>query len=372
VTLLSSSKNNPCIAYFVTSHGFGHAARASAVMQALLSRNPNLRLIIFTQTPKWFFEDSLNNHFQYQRIQTDVGMIQESPTRENFKASITALKEFRDNFNDRCSILARHLFQLNCNAVLCDISPLGLAAAQKAQLPSILIENFTWDWIYDNYQNKAKQALKPFSRFISSIFTSANYRIQTEPVCKMVAADFRSLPVSRPIKTPVFKVRSRLKIPSDHAIVVITMGGVPTEYQFMEKLEKLPKISFIIPGAVQCMIRRENLILLPEHSPYYHPDLIHTSDAVIGKVGYSTLAEVYHAGVPFGYVKRPVLPESYSLSEFIKREMAGVDIDEADFYYGDWIESVPELLKLGRIQRKSENGAVQIAGFMAKLFDFLN
>ena len=372
MTLLSSPNNNPCIAYFVTSHGFGHAARAAAVMKALLSRNPNLRLIIFTQTPKLFFEDSLNNHFQYQRIQTDVGMIQENPTRENFEASITALKEFREGFDDRCSTLARHLFQLNCNAVICDISPLGLAVAQKVQLPSILIENFTWDWIYDNYQSKAMPALKPFSTFIGSIFTLANYRIQTEPVCKKVTADFRSLPVSRPIKTPAAKVRSRLKIPADHAMVVITMGGVSIEYQFIEKLQKLSKIIFVIPGAAQCMVRRKGLILLPVHSPYYHPDLIHASDAVIGKVGYSTLAEVYHAGVPFGYVKRPVFPESYSLSEFIEKEMVGIDIDEADFYHGGWIESVPQLLKLGRIKRKVENGAVQIAGFMAQLFEFLS
>jgi UDP-N-acetylglucosamine:LPS N-acetylglucosamine transferase len=216
------------------------------------------------------------------------------------------------------------------------------------------------------------QALKPFSKFFDTIFTSVNYRIQVEPVCKKVAADFRSLPVSRPIKTPPFKVRSRLKIPSDHAMVVITMGGVSTDYPFIEKLKKLPKIFFIIPGTVQYMVRRKNLILLPEHSPYYHPDLIHASDTVIGKVGYSTLAEVYNAGVPFGYVKRPFFPESYSLSEFITKEMAGVDIDETDFYYGDWIELVPQLLKLSRIKRKSENGAVQIAGFMAQIFDFLS
>jgi hypothetical protein len=372
VTRLSSLNNTPCIAYFITSHGFGHAARSSAVMKALLSQNPDLRLIIFTQTPKWFFQDSLNNHFQYQRIQTDVGMIQENPTRENFEASIAALRKFRENFNDRCSTLARYLFQLDCKGVLCDISPLGLAVAQKAQLPSVLIENFTWDWIYNNYQNKVAQALKPFSKFFDTIFTSASYRIQVEPVCKKVAADFCSLPVSRSIKTSPLKVRSRLKIPPDHAMVVITMGGIPTDYPFIEKLDKLPKIFFIIPGAVQCMVRRKNIILLPEHSPYYHPDLIHASDAVIGKVGYSTLAEVYHAGVPFGYVKRPFFPESYSLSEFIAKEMVGVDIDETDFYDSDWMERVPQLLKLGRIQRKSENGAVQIAEFMAQTFDFLN
>jgi hypothetical protein len=33
---------------------------------------------------------------------------------------------------------------------------------------------------------------------------------------------------------------------------------------------------------------KQNLVLLPHHSGFYHPDLVNASDAVIGKVGYST------------------------------------------------------------------------------------
>jgi UDP-N-acetylglucosamine:LPS N-acetylglucosamine transferase len=248
---------------------------------------------------------------------------------------------------------------------------LGLAAAQKAQLPSILIENFTWDWIYDNYQIQSNLNLKHYSDFFRSIYIKANYRIQTKPVCNKVTADLCSLPVSRSIKTPAAKIRSQLKIPPNHAMVVITMGGTSTGYEFIKDLEELPEIFFVMPGAVQRTVIRKNLILLPEHSQYYHPDLIHASDAVIGKVGYSTLAEIFHAGVPFGYVKRPVFPESPKLAAFIEREMAGIDIDESDFYHGNWIKIVPELLNFGRIKRKKENGADQIAGFITQLFNFL-
>ena len=31
---------------------------------------------------------------------------------------------------------------------MCDISPLGLMVAERAGLPSVLVENFTWDWLY--------------------------------------------------------------------------------------------------------------------------------------------------------------------------------------------------------------------------------
>jgi UDP-N-acetylglucosamine:LPS N-acetylglucosamine transferase len=368
----ASPSKRPCLAYFITSHGFGHAARAAAVMQTLLDRNPGIRLIIYTQTPEWFFRDSLHHPFHYESVQTDVGMIQQSPTREDINASIDALEKFRRNFDPQCQMLAKQMVKLNCKLVLCDISPLGLAVAQLAQIPSILIENFTWDWIYNHYPNKVKRALMPYSEFFDRQYASATFRIQTQPVCQKVAADFYSLPVSRKTKLPPAKIRSQLKIPPDNSMVLVTMGGTPSQYPFLKALEKLSGIYFIMPGAVKQFKRHHNLILLPEHSPYYHPDLIHASDAVIGKVGYSTLAEVYHAGVPFGYVKRPVFPESPKLTMFIEREMVGIDIEEADFYHGAWIDKVPELLKSGRIQRIADNGAVQIADFISRHFTFLD
>ena len=241
-----------------------------------------------------------------------------------------------------------------------------------AQIPSVLIENFTWDWIYSHYPNKVKPALKPYAEFFCRQYASAGLRIQTQPICKKVAADFCSSPVSRLTKLPPSKIRSQLQIPPDHSMVLITMGGTPGKYPFIEALEELPEIYFVMPGASKRFKRQHNIILLPEHSPYYHPDLIHASDAVIGKVGYSTLAEVYHAGVPFGYVKRPVFPESPKLTMFIEREMVGIDINEADFYHGAWINKVPELLKSDRIQRLADNGAIQIADFMSRHFTFLD
>ena len=372
VTCQASPPKRPSLAYFITSHGFGHAARASAIMQTLLDRNPDIRLIIYTKTPEWFFRDSLNHPFQYESVQTDVGMIQQSPTREDIDASINALERFRGNFNHQCQTIAKRIAKLNCKLILCDISPLGLAVAQMVQTPSILIENFTWDWIYNHYPNKVKLALKPYSEFFYRKYASATFRIQTQPVCKKVAADFYSLPVSRMTKLPPSKIRSQLKIPPDNSMVLITMGGTPSKYPFIKALKELPDIYFIMPGAVKYFKRHHNLIFLPEHSGYYHPDLIHASDAVIGKVGYSTLSEVYHAGVPFGYVKRPVFPESPKLTMFIERKMVGIDIEEADFYHGAWIDKVPELLKLDRIQRIAENGAIQIADFISKHFTFFD
>ena len=49
------------LAFFVTSHGFGHAARACAVAEALLSIRPATSLAFYTEAPRWFFNDSLGS-----------------------------------------------------------------------------------------------------------------------------------------------------------------------------------------------------------------------------------------------------------------------------------------------------------------------
>jgi hypothetical protein len=39
------------IAYFISPHGFGHASRAAAVMEALYKIESSIRFEIFTTTP---------------------------------------------------------------------------------------------------------------------------------------------------------------------------------------------------------------------------------------------------------------------------------------------------------------------------------
>ena len=73
---------------------------------------------------------------------------------------------------------------------------------------------------------------------------------------------------------------------------MITAGGVPKSYGFIDKLKNQTDTHFIIPDVSYSEDIQNNLILLPENSAYFHPDLINAADAVIGKVGYSTLSDI--------------------------------------------------------------------------------
>jgi hypothetical protein len=82
------------IACFVSSHGFGHAARASAVMNAIYEQWPYVYFEIFTETPEWFFRQSLQAPFACHQVKTDVGLVQTSALRFDLNKTIAALDAF--------------------------------------------------------------------------------------------------------------------------------------------------------------------------------------------------------------------------------------------------------------------------------------
>ena len=194
----------------------------------------------------------------------------------------------------------------------------------------------------------------------------ADFRVQAEPVCSPGRADLTTFPISRKIRSPAHKIRKRLGIPEGKKAVLISMGGIPAQYGFLEKLAVHKEIHFLIPGTGKDLRVQGNVILLPHHSEYYHPDLVNASDAVIGKVGYSTLAEVYHAGVPFGYIGRERFRESQVLISFIESHMKGLAIAENDFDSAGWLSRLRDLLALPRSLPRGPNGAEQVARFILR------
>ncbi len=345
------------IAYFITPHGFGHAARASALMAALLKIDDSLRFHLYTTVPQWFFDHTLAGHFEYHFYETDVGVVQTNALAEDLAATVRKLDEILPFCTDCIGTLMHGMRQNRVELVLCDIAPMGIAVAQALGLPSVLVENFTWDWIYAGYVEQTPELARHIS-YLKKVFAAADYLIQTEPLCDPRAADLTVPPMSRAPQKSRAETRSALGIAADAPAVLLTMGGIRWDYTFLRQLFALPDVHFIIPGAVETGLeKRDNLVLLPHSSPFFHPDLIAAADAVVGKVGYSTLAEVYHAGVPYGYVTRSNFAESAVLENFVVRHMAGLPIAPAEFESGEWVAKVPELLALPRRKHTQPNGA---------------
>lgn len=357
-------------AWFVTPHGFGHAARASAVMAAVHKQQPTARFDIFTTVPEFIFIESLDpDLFTYHPLLTDVGWVQQSALEVDAEATIHKLRSFIPFDPNMVRAAGEKLKRLGCRAVVCDISPLGIEVAKAAGLPSILIENFTWDWIYFDLldqvtgENPSGQVLREIRYYIScfsDIFSSVNVHIRTEPAHVWGDPFISVAPISRTPRLSKDEVRNMFGIPGSVYMVLVSNGGYSVENPFISSMKRFKYIHFVMPGSLK-FNKSWNVVQLPHNSGYYHPDLLNASDAVIGKPGYSTVAEVYHAKVPFGYISRPQSREPTMLEAFIEAAMEGMPIPREEYFHGHWLHKVPRLIAMRENFHRKPNGAIAAA-----------
>jgi hypothetical protein len=354
------------IAYFVTPHGFGHAARAAAVMVALQEIDPAIQFDIFTQVPHWFFQDSLVRDVHYYHVCTDIGVVQTTSLHEDLPATVRRLDSFFPCDGALVTTLVALLRSAACTLVLCDIAPLGLVAARAAGVPAVLIENFTWDWIYQGYIQEETRLARHIP-YLQNIFATADYHVQMEPVCCPRQPDLTTLPVSRQPQRTRQQTRAQLGLPTQAPAVLLTMGGIPQSYTFLSQLQQHRDTYFVVLGAEACLEQHDNVIVLPYRSTVFPPDLVHACDAIVSKAGYSIVAEAYHAGVPFGYVRRERFREGPVLDAYIAAHMQSITITEPEFHSGAWLSYLPELLALPRQPQRETRGAEQVARFVHRL-----
>ena len=355
------------IAYFISAHGLGHATRACAIMAAVHDREPGWHFHIFTEAPEWVFRESNTGPYTYHRAVTDVGLVQASPLVEDLAATLERL----DSFLPFDQFLLRHwadwLARLQCELVVCDISPLGIAAARLAELPSLLIENFTWDWIYTAYLDQAP-GLQRHIAYLADVFAQSSHRLQMAPVCTpSSAAAGTAPPVSRRPHISEGETRVRLGLAPTDRLILVTLSGAPELIRLSPERASDPGLVFIFPAAATSLRRAGQRLLLPAVSPIYHPDLVWACDAVINKLGYSTVAEAYHAGLPLGGVPRAKFPESPVMAAFVRENMPSVEIAPADFQSGNWARAVDDLLAMPRTRPHHPNGADGAADFIMGL-----
>jgi len=361
-----SCKPQKVVACFVSPHGFGHASRTSAILEALHEQEENLRIELFTQVPPWFFS-RVPGQIGYHELDCDLGLIQTDALHPDLNATVAELGRRLPLDSRQIKNLGDTLRTLGCCAVICDIAPLGLAAAAAAKIPSVLVENFTWDWIYSGLA-ESTPALTPFSELVAPLFNSADLHIQTEPVCDPVTHAHRTGPVSRRPHQDAITTRCQLGLNPDRPLVFVSMGGNPLDFPFAGRLRfEFTPFDFVVAGIGNRINTQENVTFLPAKSSFYHPDLVHAADVVVGKVGYSTTAEVYEAGVPFGYVTREGYPEMEPLVRFLQQEVPGVPLGTNAYLDGSWLNQLPLLLSLKRRSRSGLRGATQCATLIRDL-----
>ena len=345
------------IAYFISSHGFGHASRASAIMEALSELSDNIHFDIFTGTPEWLFQDAGLQNYTYHPGAVDVGLVQLNPMEHDLPQSVINIRDYLDSIPSRSDALSAKLHDLKIDIVIADISPLGIISGKKAGIPTYLFENFTWDWIYELYVPQCPD-FREINDRLREIFVQADIRMQSEPLCDPIPeADILIPPASRKPHHNAAEFRESLGIPEDHHIGLISMGGIPENLDFAVESSIPDNVTLLLPGTFERTERYGNKILLPHRSGYYHPDMVHAADFVIGKAGYSTIAEVCAAGAAYGFISRENFRESDVTADFLRKRPNTLEIAMERFEAFTLDEEIGKLLALGKTKPQFVNGS---------------
>ena len=358
------------IAYFVSSHGLGHATRTASIIEEIHASRKDIHFLIISDLPTLFWQKNLDQAipFTTYRLKTDIGLFQTDPLHFDLIKSVDLINQYLSKPADQYGELLKTMEKYNLCHVACDISPLGIIIANYLGIKKTLIENFTWDWIYQPYI-KAFPSLKNICTTLQEIFASATLRIQVTPFCEKVHGAIAVKPIHRSFRMDPGLIRKKLNIKDSKKLILVAANGIDC-YSNLKGLIKHSPYHFIFCGENKKVEINKNITLVPLNSSLHFPDLIRASSAVVGKVGYGMTVECWAAKTHFFGIMRENFRESEVLKKFIINQQIGkgFTLDEATSL--DWsIHFNQQLKESEKVISPRENGNRMVAKTMIQFAD---
>ena len=131
------------VVFYISGHGFGHASRSIELINAIIDRQPDRRVIVRSQVAAWLFARTAHPAVELHAVETDTGVVQIDSLRLDAAATITRAAAFMRTFEARVDAEAALLRSVGARIVIADLPPLGIAAADAAGVPAVAFGNFT-------------------------------------------------------------------------------------------------------------------------------------------------------------------------------------------------------------------------------------
>jgi hypothetical protein len=330
----------PAIAIYASGHGFGHAARMSALLEVLQpTLGDDFALHVRSDAPTWLFQETAPEVIVHP-VAADPGILQRNALDVDLHATVEA---HRSHLEAWPSLLEREsgwLRETGVVLVIADVSPLACAAAARAEIPAVAVSNFGWDWILEPYCAEAPELETAVERY-GQAYAGAEclYRLPLHGFLPTFEPVVEVPHLVRPSRLEAAEVRQRLGLSSedDRPLVLVSFGGFSRDTLVKAGGAESGLRDFVFAGFAE---RPEGFQgtwhALPHPSPISHPDLVAAADVVIGKAGYSTVAEVLAQRTRFLHVPRPDWAEAAILTAGLERDGCTLPIGRHDFFACRW------------------------------------
>ncbi|WP_392351687.1 hypothetical protein [Parasynechococcus sp.] len=317
-----------------SSHGFGHAARDVAVLQALHQLRPDWQLVLSSQLNERVLMSLIGEApIQIRPCRWDVGMVQADALGSDPDSTLLALEHLHQQLPDLVRAEAEWIRSCGRPAlVLGDIPPAAAALAARLDAPLVWMSNFGWDDIYapfgGAFLRHAEQARASYAT--GQLLLRCPFDLAMDWGCPeqqlgLVCGTARSLPPD------LMEALTTL----DQPLIQIGFGGLglPLDGAL---LERWTSCHFVMaaPHALVGDRCPANLTLLPEG---VRPlDVFPFCARHLGKPGFSTFAEAMAAGVGLHVVERRDFAEVRALLDGLVRHSHHRQLSREQLMQGDW------------------------------------
>ena len=324
------SRSPATIAFYISGHGFGHAARAVELIGALRDARPNLSVFVRTTVTPALFEPIGGGCVDLQRTETDTGLTQRDSLTIDEEDSARRAAHFYATFDRRAGDEAEWLRAAAVDVVVGDIPPLAFAAAARAGIPSVAVGNFTWDWIYSIYP--AFDALAPdVLPIIRDAYAHTTRALRLplhggfEPMETVVDIPF----IARKSGRDRGETRRAAGVDGSRPVVLPSFGayGAPLPY---DRLRSEGRLTVLDPTCVPDGFR--------------YQDLVAAADVVVTKPGYGIVSECAANDTPLLYTSRGRFVEYDVFVAEMPRILRCRYISQEDLLAGRWADAVDALL----------------------------
>lgn len=337
------------IAYYLSGHGFGHISRSSQVVFKLLE-DADVKNV-YLMTTRGSFLKSIPSKLTIRNVQTDPGIVQHDSISLDVMGTLKEIEKIESQKTELLQQELKFVQEKKIDRIVSDSSSFPFVIGKKSNIPSIFVGNFTWDFIYANYQ-KVDPYFKDYTEKLKEEYSYCDLGLILPFHCPVTSIPkiYKTGLLGRKPTRNRDELRVELNFRDEYKYLLFSFGayGILDSKFNIQKLN--PNYKIVVSGYDGLWFSE----VLRMDSVYY-PDLLCACDAVITKPGYGILSEAYFAQTPILYTDRGDFAEYPYLKEALDTYFYSCFVKNDQVYELDFDEAVQSIQERG-VKERIEDG----------------
>lgn len=340
------------ILFYISDHGYGHAARMIAVIQELMERKEDLNVHIRTSHAFGFIMNALpHNKINIYNVKNDFGVVYGGDGFTiNHEKTMTLIKIWVDNkeaYLEKEKIFCK---EKPIDLIISDIPPFVFEVGEVLSIPTIAISNFNWYRIYEEFVKSEEDRL--LLENIKKSYQKANYSFIL-PFHSGGMDIFKNKKefslIVRRVSLSRERVFKELKIDKGQKLIYVSFGFSTYNENLIKNLKNISlKNNITILLSTGTHIKNtKDIVTIPKDYRGSH-NYIGACDLAVCKVGFSTVSECINKNIPLVLVRRKDFIEDDFIIKILKDIGIAEEIRLDEFINFSWLENIDKYLALGK------------------------